>query len=72
LLTTATEVLTYLPRQAWQGIFAAKAPQSDPDTTLRQTAPALDNAAGFETSSCETETAHKFPNMVVARRYGHQ
>ena len=72
LLTSATQVLTHLPRLAWQGMLAAKAPQSDPDTTLRQTAPALDNAAGFETSSCETETAHKFPNMVVARRYGHQ
>jgi hypothetical protein len=72
LLTTATQVLTHLPRLAWQGMLAAKAPQSDPDTTLRQTAPALDNAAGFEASSCETETAHKFPNMVVARRYGHQ
>jgi hypothetical protein len=72
LLTTATEVLTYLPRQAWQGMFAAKAAPSHLDAALRQTSPALNNAAGFETSACDTETAHKFPNMVVARRYGHQ
>lgn len=72
LLTSATEVLTYLPRLAWQGMFAAKRAPSDLDATLRQTSPALGNTAGFETSSCDTETAHKFPNMVVARRYGHQ
>ncbi len=73
LMTSATEVLTYLPRLAFQGIFAgAKAPQSDLQTTLRQTSPALGTAAGFETSACDTEASHKFPNMVVARRYGHQ
>jgi hypothetical protein len=72
LLTSATEVLTYLPRLAWQGVFAPKPAQSDLDAALRQTSPELGNAAGFETSACDTETAHKFPNMVVARRYGHQ
>jgi hypothetical protein len=73
LMTSATEVLTYLPRLAFQGMFAGtKAPQSDLQTTLRQTSPALGTAAGFETSACDTETSHKFPNMVVARRYGHQ
>ena len=73
LLTSAAEVLTYLPRLAWQGMFAgAKAPQPDLRETLRQTSPALGNAAGFETSACDTEASHKFPNMVVARRYGHQ
>jgi hypothetical protein len=73
LLASATDVLTYLPRLAWQGLFpGAKAPQPDLRETLRQTAPALGNAAGFETSACDTEASHKFPNMVVARRYGHQ
>jgi hypothetical protein len=73
LMTSATEVLTYLPRLAFQGMFAGtKAPQSDLQTTLRQTSPALGTAAGFETSACDTEASHKFPNMVVARRYGHQ
>jgi hypothetical protein len=73
LLTSATEVLTYLPRMAWQGLFSGgKAPQTDLQTALRQTSPALGSAAGFETSACDTEASHKFPNMVVARRYGHQ
>ncbi|HEY1526294.1 MAG TPA: hypothetical protein VGH51_08665 [Candidatus Angelobacter sp.] len=73
LFASAREVLTYLPRLAWQGIFAdAQTPQPDLRTTLGQTSPALGDAAGFETSACDTEASHKFPNMVVARRYGHQ
>ncbi|HWF03767.1 MAG TPA: hypothetical protein VHA06_08775 [Candidatus Angelobacter sp.] len=73
LFSSATEMLTYLPRMAWQGIFARSTVQ-EPDlhVKLRQTSPALGNAAGFETSACDTENSHKFPNMVVARRYGHQ
>jgi hypothetical protein len=73
LLNSATEVLTYLPKLAWQGIFsAAKTPEPDLHIQLRQTPPALGGAAGFEAPACDTETSHKFPNMVVARRYGHQ
>ena len=73
LMTTAADALTYLPRLAFQGMFgAAKAAPSDLHTTLRKTSPALGTAAGFETSACDTEASHKFPNMVVARRYGHQ
>lgn len=73
LIATAADALTYLPRLALQGIFArGKATPSDLQTTLRKTSPALGTAAGFETSACDTEASHKFPNMVVARRYGHQ
>jgi NDP-sugar pyrophosphorylase family protein len=73
LITTAADALTYLPRLAFQGMFArGKATPSDLQTTLRKTSPALGTAAGFETSACDTEASHKFPNMVVARRYGHQ
>lgn len=73
LIASAADALTYLPRLAFQGIFgAAKAAPSDLHTTLRKTSPALGTAAGFETSACDTEASHKFPNMVVARRYGHQ
>jgi hypothetical protein len=73
LITSAAEVLTYLPRLAFQGVFAGtKAPQPDLQTRLRHASPALGTAAGFETSACDTEASHKFPNMVVARRYGHQ
>jgi NDP-sugar pyrophosphorylase family protein len=72
LMTSAAEVLSYLPRLALQGMFSAKAGQPDLQATLRQTSPALGTAAGFETSACDTEASHKYPNMVVARRYGHQ
>ena len=72
-VTSAAEAITYLPKLAFHGIFAAnKAQKADLQTTLRKTTPALGTAAGFETSACDTETSHKFPNMVVARRYGHQ
>jgi NDP-sugar pyrophosphorylase family protein len=72
-VTSAAEALTYLPKLAFQGMFAAKkAEKADLQTTLRKTSPALGTAAGFETSACDTESSHKFPNMVVARRYGHQ
>jgi NDP-sugar pyrophosphorylase family protein len=73
LIATAAEALTYLPRLAFEGIFArTKAEPADLQTALRKTSPALGTAAGFETSACDTEASHKFPNMVVARRYGHQ
>jgi hypothetical protein len=73
LFSSATEMLTYLPRMVWQGMFTSiKTPESDLHVKLRKPSPALGDTAGFETSSCDTETSHKFPNMVVARRYGHQ
>jgi hypothetical protein len=72
-VTSAAEALTYLPKLAFQGMFAEKkAEKADLQSTLRKTSPALGSAAGFETSACDTEASHKFPNMVVARRYGHQ
>jgi NDP-sugar pyrophosphorylase family protein len=72
-VTSAAGALTYLPKLAFQGMFAMnKAEKPDLQTTLRKTSPALGTAAGFETSACDTEASHKFPNMVVARRYGHQ
>jgi hypothetical protein len=72
-LNSAADFLAYLPRAAWEGIFAGgKQPQPDLNTALRKTSPALGSAAGYETPACDTEAAHKFPDMVVARRYGHQ
>jgi hypothetical protein len=73
LLSSAAGFLAYLPRAAWASMFAAnKQPEPDLNAALRQTSPALGNAAGYETPACDTEAAHKFPDMVVARRYGHQ
>jgi|SRR6185437_12503855 len=71
-LTSAAELLTYLPRVAWGGFTGSKQPQPDLNAALRKTSPALGNTAGYEAPACDTEAAHKFPNMVVARRYGHQ
>ena len=73
LLNSAAELITYLPRAAMQGIFnGGKRQQPDLNSALRKNSPALGGAAGYETPACDTEAAHKFPNMIVARRYGHQ
>jgi carbonic anhydrase/acetyltransferase-like protein (isoleucine patch superfamily) len=73
LLNAAAGALTYFPRLVWQSLFAsAPIPEPDLHVKLRQTPPALGSAGGFEAPACDTETSHKFPNMVVARRYGHQ
>ena len=72
-LSSAAEFLTYLPRVAVQGIFAGgKRQQPDLNAALRRTSPSLGGAAGYETSACDSEATQKFPNMIVARRYGHQ
>lgn len=71
-LTSAAEFLTYLPRVAWEGFSGSKQPQPDLNAALRKTSPSLGDASGYEAPACDTEAAHKFPNMVVARRYGHQ
>jgi hypothetical protein len=68
-LSSAADFLTYIPRAAWQGMFAGgKQPEPDLNAALRKTSPALGGAAGYETSACDTEAEHKFPNMIVARR----
>jgi len=73
MLNSTLELFTYLPRVAWQGILnGGRQPQPDLNAALRKTAPALRNAAGYETPACDTEAAQKFPNMVVARSNGHQ
>jgi hypothetical protein len=72
-LAAAAEVLIYLPRLAWQSMFAvAKKPQPELQTTLRQVSPVTGDAVDFETTPRKPEAAQEFPNMVVARRYGHQ
>ncbi|HEU4414933.1 MAG TPA: hypothetical protein VFT65_09150 [Candidatus Angelobacter sp.] len=68
MLSSAAELLTYIPRAAWQGMFAAGKEQPDLNTALRKTSPALGGAAGYETPACDTEAAHKFPDMIAARR----
>ena len=72
-LAAATEMLIYLPRLAWQSMFAgARKPQPALQATRRPVSPVTDDAGDFETSARKPEAAQEFPNMVVARRYGHQ
>ena len=72
-LHSAADFLTYLPRAAMQGIFSGgRQPQPDLNGALRKSSPALGGAAGYEAPACDSDAAEKFPNMIVARRYGHQ
>lgn len=71
-LNSSFELITYLPRQAWRGLFGPSQPQPrDLTTALRDTPPSLSEAAGYQTSACDTDAAEKFPStLAVARRYG--
>jgi hypothetical protein len=61
LLSAAIEFATYLPRQAWQGLFGKSEPkQPDLQTALHQTSPALGSAAGYQAPACDTGAAEKF------------
>jgi hypothetical protein len=74
LATSAAEFLSYLPKQAWRGVFGKTASrQPDIQAALRQTSPALGGAAGYEAPACDTGAAEKFSSsLAVVRRYGHQ
>lgn len=72
VLTAAAEFFSYLPRQAWQGIFGRRQVQPDLSDALQQTSPTLGKAAGYEAPACNTEAADDFASLAVARRYGHQ
>ena len=73
LARAATELAIYIPRQAWRGMFGkAPQPQSDLQTALHQTSPALGSAAGYQAPACDSRAATKFPNLAIVRRYGHQ
>jgi carbonic anhydrase/acetyltransferase-like protein (isoleucine patch superfamily) len=74
LLGSATEFLTYLPKQVWQGMFGARGRlEPDLNTALRQASPSLGTASGYQAPACDTEAADKFSaSLAVARRYGNQ
>jgi hypothetical protein len=74
LLVSAAELVAYLPRQFWRGIFGQPArPQPDLNAALRQTSPTLGSASGYRAPACDTEAANEFPsNLVVARTHGNQ
>ena len=72
-LAAAAEMLIYLPRLAWQGVFSGgKTPKPVLQATLRPVSSAGSEADGLETVPRKPEAAQEFSNMVVARRYGHQ
>jgi NDP-sugar pyrophosphorylase family protein len=70
----AKELVTYVPKQMWEGLFGKSQPQQpDLQTALRQTSPSLGGAAGYQAPACNTDAAEKFPsNLAIVRRYGHQ
>jgi hypothetical protein len=73
LLASAAELVTYVPRQFWRGMFGQKAPQADLNTALRQASPTLGNAAGYQAPACDSAAANEFPsNLAVARTHGNQ
>ena len=74
LLGSATEFLSYLPKQIWQGMFGARRRlEPDLNTALRQASPSLGTASGYQAPACNTEAADKFSaSLAVARRYGNQ
>lgn len=64
---------TFVLKQIWQGTPATeRAPEPDLNTALRQTSPALGDAAGFQAPACDTKAADDFAGLVVARRYGNE
>jgi NDP-sugar pyrophosphorylase family protein len=73
-LSATAELVTYLPKQLWQGLFGRSQPQQpDLRAALRETSPSLGNAAGYQAPACDTDAAEKFPsNLAIVRRYGHQ
>lgn len=75
LLNAALELATFLPKQAWYGVFGKPGSrQPDLQTALHQTSPALGTAAGYQAPACDTNTATEefASNLGVVRRYGHQ
>ena len=74
LMRAAAELVSYLPKQIWQGLIGAPKPQQpDLQAALQQTSPSLGGAAGYETPACDTDAAEKFPsNLAIVRRYGNQ
>jgi carbonic anhydrase/acetyltransferase-like protein (isoleucine patch superfamily) len=71
-LSSAKELVTFLPRQMWQGVFGARVQQPDLSASLHQTSPALGKAAGYEAPACNTDAADEFPNFVAVRTHGNQ
>lgn len=74
LLSSTAELVTYLPKQFWRGIFGpSPAPKPDLNDALRQTSPSLGAASGYRAPACDSQAANEFPsNFVVARTHGNQ
>jgi hypothetical protein len=74
LLSSTAELVTYLPKQFWRGIFRpSPAPSPDLNNALRQTSPSLGAASGYRAPACDSQAANELPtNLVVARTHGNQ
>lgn len=71
-LSSAKELVAFIPRQMWRGLFGSRAQQPDLSTTLHQTSPALGKAAGYEAPACNAGAAEEFSNFVAVRTHGNQ
>jgi len=66
LRRSAFDFVTYLPRQAWRGLFGT----SQPQPVRQEPQPRPASPAG---PAREMEPSAEFPaNLAVVRRYGHQ
>lgn len=74
LLASAADLVTYVPRQFWRGIFGPRrAQQPDLNAALRNTSPTLGKASGYQAPACDSTSASEFPpNLAVARTNGNQ
>lgn len=74
MLSSTAELISYLPRQFWRGIFGpSPAPNPDLNHALRQNSPSLGAASGYRAPACDSQAANEFPsNFVVARTHGNQ
>jgi hypothetical protein len=74
LLASAADLVTYVPRQFWRGIFGShRGQQADLNTALRHTSPTLGKASGYQAPACDSTAASEFPpNLAVARTNGNQ
>lgn len=74
LLATAADLVTFVPRQFWRGIFGGTNGRR-PDLTeaLRRRSPGLGGASSYQPPDCDSEGANEFSSgFVVARTNGRQ
>jgi hypothetical protein len=74
LVASAADLVTYVPRQFWRGVFGQRrVQQPDLSAALRTTSPTLGKASGYQAPACDSTAGNEFAaNLVVARTNGNQ